>query len=860
MDLKQNKLTRSEWDSIEIPVSPEEKEILRLIMNGYADINIKINKTASMLAFLKIDYTPEIETFLYSKYFAPVIQRIMRKYSEDMKFTQDISKPTQQQQMLKKIRSIDQMRLDNLDANIQQNTATIYEYMLLELCQNMCKYIAKKSNKYALYLYTIIQLRKTSIHNINKHVADFVQTLIDFANAQTHLRDIIERAYDFIERNKTLLEYADKELFAHQKELFSIFNQPMNEATPKLVLYIAPTGTGKTMSPIGLAAGYRIIFVCVARHIGLALAKAAISMEKKIAFAFGCETASDIRLHYFSAAKFTKHNKSGAIYKVDNSEGQLVEIMICDVKSYLTAMHYMLAFNSATQLITYWDEPTITMDYETHELHDTIHRNWVNNLIPNMVFSCATLPHEDELVPVWTDFREKFEGADIHQVTSFDCRKSIPMMTKDGYCAMPHTMYESHATLRECVRQCELNKTLLRYFDLSEIVDFVFYLQDCISQDLQIDTYFKNIDDITMNSLKIYYLELLKRLPEQHWTTIYSHFKKEKKSQFQKLPPKIMKSASEDQYSKSSKEGKPITRTTSVQSIKPVGTLTKNKLVDSNGLLVTTEEAYTLTDGPTIFLCDDVAKIGNFYIQQTKIPTELFQIILKKIDNNNKFSEKIAKLESQLEDMESKVSDKVSNKDSTKDIEKNPEIFKMYQEIETLRRQVKYVAMDAEYVPNTRPHQKKWAPPNNAEDDECHLDAYVPRIDETTTRDIMGLDIDNYLKVMLLLGIGLFMEGVNPKYLEMMKTLAVEQNLFMIIASSDYVYGTNYNFCHGFLGKDLQNMTREKTLQCMGRIGRGQIQQKYTIRFRDDEMIYGLFRVPEINREAINMCKLFASD
>jgi hypothetical protein len=860
MDLKQNKLTRSEWDSIELPVSPEEKEILRLIIDGYSNINIKVNKTMSMLAFLKIEHTAEIEAFLYNKYFAPIISKMVQKYCKDM---QNIIKPeTQQSTVLKKIRSIDQMRLDNLDANIQQNTSIIYEYVLLELCQHMCKYISKKSNKYALYLYTIIQLRKTSIQYINKYVSEFVQSLIDFANETINLRDIIEHAYDFIERNKTLLEYADKELFSHQKELFSIFNNQERQAYPKLVLYIAPTGTGKTMSPIGLASGYRVIFVCVARHIGLALAKSAISMEKKIAFAFGCETASDIRLHYFSASKFTKNRKSGAIQKVDNSEGQLVEIMICDVKSYLTAMHYMLAFNSATQLITYWDEPTITMDYEHHELHDTIHRNWVNNLIPNMVFSCATLPHEDELVPVWMDFRSKFEEADIHQVTSYDCRKSIPMMTKDGFCAMPHTMYELHSELRECIRHCEMNKTLLRYFDLSEIVEFVFYLQNFILEDLQIDAYFINIEDITMYSLKNYYLELLKRLPEENWPEIYAHFCQQKKSQFKKNAPKVIKTTSLDntQTQSESNQGKQISRTVSVQN--EVVDKKKPKLIDSNGLLITTEDAYTLTDGPTIFLCEDVAKIGNFYIQQTKIPTELFQVILKKIDNNNKLSEKIVKLELLIEDMENKFLGD-GDKDSKKDMEKNPEIFKFYQDLDALRRQIKYVAMDVEYVPNTKPHQKKWAPLSELgmkNDDDCYLDAYVPQIDENTTREIMGLGIENYMKVMLLLGIGLFIEGVNPRYLEMMKTLAAEQNLFMIIASTDYIYGTNYNFCHGFLGKDLQNMTREKTLQCMGRIGRGNIQQKYTIRFRDDDMIYGLFKTPEINREAVNMCKLFTSD
>ena len=257
-----------------------------------------------------------------------------------------------------------------------------------------------------------------------------------------------------------------------------------------------------------------------------------------------------------------------------------------------------------------------------------------------------------------------------------------------------------------------------------------------------------------------------------------------------------------------------------------------------------------------------MAKIGNFYIQQTKIPTELFQVILKKIDNNNKLSEKIVKLELLIEDMENKFLGD-GDKDSKKDMDKNPEIFKFYQDLDALRRQIKYVAMDVEYVPNTKPHQKKWAPLSELvmkSDDDCYLDAYVPQIDENTTREIMGLGIENYMKVMLLLGIGLFIEGVNPRYLEMMKTLAAEQNLFMIIASTDYIYGTNYNFCHGFLGKDLQNMTREKTLQCMGRIGRGNIQQKYTIRFRDDDMIYGLFKTPEINREAVNMCKLFTSD
>ena len=49
MDLKQRKLTKSEWDGIEISVSKAELEILKLITNGFSNVNIKINKTNSKI-------------------------------------------------------------------------------------------------------------------------------------------------------------------------------------------------------------------------------------------------------------------------------------------------------------------------------------------------------------------------------------------------------------------------------------------------------------------------------------------------------------------------------------------------------------------------------------------------------------------------------------------------------------------------------------------------------------------------------------------------------------------------------------------------------------------------------------------
>ena len=68
-----------------------------------------------------------------------------------------------------------------------------------------------------------------------------------------------------------------------------------------------------------------------------------------------------------------------------------------------------LAFNKKESVIMYWDEPTITMDYKSHKMHDIIHNNWRCNEIPNIVLSSATLPNSDEIIETIADFKERFD-------------------------------------------------------------------------------------------------------------------------------------------------------------------------------------------------------------------------------------------------------------------------------------------------------------------------------------------------------------------------------------------------------------------------------------------------------------------
>lgn len=80
---------------------------------------------------------------------------------------------------------------------------------------------------------------------------------------------------------------------------------------------------------------------------------------------------------------------------------------------------------------------------------------------------------------------------------------------------------------------------------------------------------------------------------------------------------------------------------------------------------------------------------------------------------------------------------------------------------------------------------------------------FSSHLDDSTVAEIMQVDgIDDTWKLLLLMGIGVFSEHHNPRYTEIMKELVQQQRLYLIIASTDYIYGTNYQFCHGYIGSE----------------------------------------------------------
>ena len=169
---------------------------------------------------------------------------------------------------------------------------------------------------------------------------------------------------------------------------------------------------------------------------------------------------------------------------------------------------------------------------------------------------------------------------------------------------------------------------------------------------------------------------------------------------------------------------------------------------------------------------------------------------------------------------------------------------------------MKDIQLNPLYIPNTRPHYDKWA---NTKVKFENSNVFTCELDESFVRKIMNLSIETNYKILLLMGIGVFNtsgEKEKDDYNDIMKELADQKKLVFMIAGSEYINGTNFQFDHGYLADDIMNINQETIIQAIGRVGRKEKNKSFTFRFRDSSVIKSLF-VKDDQTESINLNKLF---
>lgn len=770
---RQQKLSKAEWVSIEKSVDEKEKLILKLIKNGLHE-NGKLFMFNTIGTIVNLDHA-EKDYYIYIHLLKEMVDPIIKAY-DLAKIELVVPK--------KKLTTADTIRLTNQKKKLTDNIET--NIILL-----IAQFLKDTKNKKGFYLYNICYLVRTYV--INKHLEPFVKWFIAKYIDTIDIAAFLENTDTYIELN-SIFDYAPIELYDHQKEVFNIFKIP--PPNPTLVCLRTPTNSGKTQTPIGLCSTYKVIFMCASRHIGIKLAKDAINAGVKVGFALGCTTADDVRLHFSAVNSYTTiKNKK----RPDHTDGIKLELIICDMQSYEIAMLYMLSFFEQNNIILVIDEPTITMDYATHELHTSISNIWKVNVIKHIVLSSATLPNEADLAPMIEKFKHKFENGVVHYIETSDETTNITLLDEAGNVIMPHTTF---ATYDEIIQFIDLHgKSHMKYMSVVECAIFILYIGRTTQE--RCNAHFGTIDKINPLSIRKYYYELIKQInPPDYPSIIKGYLAYRCSAQF------------------------------------------------DVGVDITSKHSYTLTYGPTIFLCKNIQEWADYFIKTSGIHFSVYDELEKLISYNNTLMDKISKKQKLLED---KTAKDAANENKIKEQRFDPEIKRLIGEIETLERAYKPLKLNNIDIPNTREHFTRWN--STKYESSC---AFTSNISDEYVRKIMNLTLDTKYKILMLMGIGIF----NPDedmgdYNDIMKELAEQKYLMCIIASSDYIYGTNYQFCHAYLTEDMtEMMTQEKIIQAIGRVGRKEKNKKFTFRFKNNKMIEKLY-IKQNTIESDNMNRLY---
>ena len=81
MAFHQTKLSKAEWISTEIPASDDEKEIYKLIKDGFHNVSLSYNTSQCLEDFLKTEDSDEMKAYIYELYLDDKIKKLGIKYN-----------------------------------------------------------------------------------------------------------------------------------------------------------------------------------------------------------------------------------------------------------------------------------------------------------------------------------------------------------------------------------------------------------------------------------------------------------------------------------------------------------------------------------------------------------------------------------------------------------------------------------------------------------------------------------------------------------------------------------------------------------------------------------------------------------
>ena len=268
------------------------------------------------------------------------------------------------------------------------------------------------------------------------------------------------------------------------------------------------------------------------------------------------------------------------------------------------------------------------------------------------------------------------------------------------------------------------------------------------------------------------------------------------------------------------------------------------------GVKLTTIDATSITHGPVLYLAVDTEKVAKYLVRDANPPVEIIDWLQKQVHDNSQVIAEIQRLEKDLQDRlntDGREGKEGGGDDEDMMAERHGAVGR---KLSKMREKLGELRLPDREVPNTEEHQIRYH-------GVVRPDAFAGSVPPHHLEEVLHLEVPNWKKMLLMMGIGVFGDDC-PTYRELMSRMASARELYCVIAGTDYVYGTNYQFCHGYIGKDLADMPVEKLYQALGRVGRGRQAGQYSWRLRDDSLARHIFLPDAKFTEARRMDRLMS--
>ena len=190
MDLSQIKLSKAEWESIESPVEENEKIILKLILDGSSNVNIKMNPYLSLLSFMKLSCDAKMENHIYKVYFSELFSGWSAKYKITFPETEHITLT---------LKKADVIRFKSIDATqIKEHKNKIYDFVLYDHLEKLLKYKDSSEKKWKFHYFTLYHLSKRKILHMNKLLIHNIQFILEKFHSDVDISYFIYNSCHFI--------------------------------------------------------------------------------------------------------------------------------------------------------------------------------------------------------------------------------------------------------------------------------------------------------------------------------------------------------------------------------------------------------------------------------------------------------------------------------------------------------------------------------------------------------------------------------------------------------------------------------------------------------------------------------------